>query len=190
MKKLPAYLILFSAIIISSCASLPGVSVAKRNFRNGYYFDFVSGKTNKPELIKNEFNEEPSDLPIKLIPHDHLMNPSPLLAGAEKKPVAPVTGGKNKVQEKNARQGLKAFAQKTTYSTKIFLKEGTSINPAVNNSAASAENGGGIIWTLIGILILVWLLSLLTGGWGLGGLIYILLVVALLLAILRLLEIL
>lgn len=192
MKKLPVYLILFfsAVIIFSSCASLPGVSVEKRNFRSGYYFDIITGKTNKSEPIKSEFNEEPSDLPVKLIPVDNLIDPPPLLAGEEKKMAAAAVERKDKMKEKTIRKRFSAVAQKTTHSAKAFFKENALTAPGFNNSTASVENGGGIIWTLVGILVLVWLLSLLTGGWGLGGLIYILLVVALLLAIFRLLEVL
>jgi hypothetical protein len=56
-------------------------------------------------------------------------------------------------------------------------------------SKKQAEMHGGLLWTLVLILLVIWLLAMLTGGWGLGGLIYIFLVVALVILLLRLLGI-
>ncbi len=48
----------------------------------------------------------------------------------------------------------------------------------------------GLLWTIVLVFLILWLLSLLTGGWGLGGLLYLFLVVALVVILLRLLGIL
>lgn len=194
MKKLPVYLILFSAIIISSCASLPGVSVTKRNFRNGYYLDFISGKTTGTEAIKSDnLKEQPADLPVNIFPKDNLLNPSPLLAYAEKEPI-PADKRKNEMKNTSILKKLQAIKTNNAKVPliKIRYKSRPLIKPTMdtdNNTASINHEGGSIIWTLIGILLLLWLLSLLTGGWGLGGLIYLFLVVAVILAILRLLEV-
>jgi hypothetical protein len=54
---------------------------------------------------------------------------------------------------------------------------------------ADHDDPGYLLWTIIAVLIIIWLISLLTGGWGLGGFIYVFLVVALVLLLFRILGI-
>lgn len=54
---------------------------------------------------------------------------------------------------------------------------------------AADRGNGSFLWTIILVLLVIWLLAFLTGGWGLGGLIYLFLVVALVMLLLRLLGI-
>lgn len=206
MKRLLVnFIFIFSATVISSCAFVPGISLTKRNFRDGYYLDFISGKKNKsefkPETISaDKLIEQPVDVLIKILPENNLADLSP-----EKTGFSVLKKNNNEIQRKVIRKanspdvisgagGLnKNIFSRTISSVKLLSKIPTSLVnfPKTSNSTASVNHEGGeIIWTIIGVLILLWLLSLLTGGWGLGGLIYILLVVAIILAILRLLEVL
>ncbi len=189
MKKLLSnFLLVFFLFAFSSCAFEAGISLTKRNFRDGYYFNFFSGKNNtiknsQETINEDKLKEQPADIPILILPENNFQRPTPSFANTRGN-ARHREAKKEMNQKKNFK---KPFAKRNRFFEKIITKSNYPLN---NNTASINHEGGGIIWTIIGILILLWLLSLLTGGWGLGGLIYLLLVVALILVILRLLEVL
>jgi hypothetical protein len=202
MKKLQIYFILFisAAIFFSSCET----SLIKRHYRKGYDFDFT--KKQKALTSESKFAKVESDLPVYasaqpsgkeyLKPHSL----SPLTNEVEiNEFYSPTTDSKSEIKN-SATHKTHEHTQIKKSNTLPPNKKVTKFQELKNFSNlkkiisrhdddVDVHYHGGLIWTIISVLLVLWLLSLLTGGWGLGGLIYIFLVVALVLILLRLLRI-
>ena len=66
----------------------------------------------------------------------------------------------------------------------------TQLNIKKVGNAARESDGLSLFWIIILVILILWALGLLSGGWGLGGFINILLIIALILLILWLLRVL
>jgi len=197
MKNIFTLLTLFAvtSIFFSSCNQTTGISLTKRHYRNGYNLE-VAGKRIKPATQKiipaeitipeNEMTEQPEYASVQTSGENYIKHkPLSLYGGTEKKQNISSEKIKNKHSLKTA-SNLISIIKKIT-KMPSSLKNNTSENNGRVHAMESEHGGGGLIWTIIVILLVLWLLSLLTGGWGLGGLLYLFLVVALILILLRLL---
>lgn len=197
------YLIIFFVVInifFSSCNQ--SISLTKRHYRNGYNLE-VSGKPSKAktievETVENTINEQPEYASIQSSDENYIQ-PKPLSFKND--------GSENPV--KSNKEGNSDYNKETIHinktpakpiskivsSVKRIAKTPFSLKQIISENRTSLRNqddtrgGGGLIWTIIAVLLILWLLSLLTGGWGLGGLLYLFLVVALILILLRLLRV-
>jgi hemin uptake protein HemP len=184
----------------SSCNQPTGVSLTKRHYMNGYNLE-ISSKQAKPSK------------PTRFITSNIL---TPEIDRAEQTASSSLgTSGENYIKQDqlsflNNESG--SSQNSTSRKGEIYVKHNGAVSKIVSSIKMVAKKpfafkqvfpenkisvrhdgdvrgGGGLIWTIIVVLLVLWLLSLLTGGWGLGGLLYIFLVVALILILLRLLRI-
>jgi len=178
-----------AGLIFESCNSGLNFSVTKRHYRNGFYVDRTASRQqpvsqSTQSVAKSGFETKPLDVLIDNQPEQ------PLVASTVR---TEFNGIKTTTLGKSINQGVSPINR-----TVLQINKPVSEMNVINNSDKiksfskmdDTSSPGYWVWTIIGILLLIWLLSLLTGGWGLGGLIYIFLVVAIILLIFRLLSIL
>jgi cobalamin biosynthesis Mg chelatase CobN len=194
MKKLvqlSAYLLLVG-IILSSCSP---ITITKRHYKKGFYTDFGfknqarNNKTVSSEVKETEYAaqtsveepaiEESASVTVSTPPETAtsvMDNPT------EDKQVLVAT---EETSEKPA--GIPTLKSKME-TAKQVMKNANKIKKTLAKSPASGE-AHSLLWIIVVIILILWLISLLFGGFGLGGLIHLLLVVALILLILWLLRI-
>jgi hypothetical protein len=194
MKKLFTSAILFvtACLVLSSCAEqLSTISVAKRHYRNGYY---VNIHNNKPVELKTK--EMKSFLPeaYSLASIDKKEDTKNDVVKNEKStdvPEFPLTASASTDNSKHRNTTTSIIPHKAKL-IKMLVQNSAKIKNIVSSDTKNVKkirSGGGLIWTIIVILLVLWLISFLAGGFGLGGLLYLLLVVALVLLLLRILGI-
>jgi hypothetical protein len=197
MKKIITFSIISMVITIlfSSCSSLPQVSVMKRHYNKGYYVSadvpkLIAKKSQSPEKKIVESQPQPTEQPIEKaeVVENNNSPLTPTTVTNEENKVS----SENKIADKTPRKILKAKKAEVA-KTIAFLKT----QPKKNTSQAFAKNANqevvaaafSLLWILIVGLFILWLIAFLAGGWGLGGLIHILLVITLILLILWLLKV-
>lgn len=196
MKKI---ILLFSAFIISaiiftSC-STTGVTLTKRHYRNGYNLEVSSAQTKPAERAQNVIQPETVNKPVETEPEyastaetseKSYIKHKPFSFDQKEEGTAAVQESKS-VDEKKGRKNFTNTIKQVSGFTKV-----ANVKRAINKTFshnADERNLGGLIWTLAGILLVLWLISLLTGGWGLGNFLHIFLVLALILILLRLIHV-
>lgn len=185
---------IIAAIIFSSCGTT-GVSLTKRHYRSGYNLEISSAQTktdskaeknNEAQTLNttaetvNETTAETIYASIDATNENSYVKHKTF--SFNQKEVVPVeSGNMGNVSTKKERK-----------KTSLLVAKASHIKGTINRAfkpALAEHDLGGLIWTLAGILLVLWLVSLLTGGWGLGGFLHIFLVVALILILLRLIHV-
>src|ERR1051326_2938668 len=155
-------MVLALAVLGTSCSHTLNLSLAKRHYRDGFYVDMGSKKTlpqpialmkRKLAPLSKEIKER--DVPgLKTLPNEKQM------AGLD-----PNSPAGNSFTREMPRTKTNAWIDPLhVLKSKRSLFRGQLMK--------DDEGHGYWLWTLVGILIVVWLILLLTGG-SLGGLIYI-----------------
>lgn len=193
----------FALLIIGSClffsCSNQFISLQKRHYRDGYNVEYgfkqKDGREQKDEKEKEKekkktkySNTAEQELPVLAeTPQQEIQQhqesevtqnnsdkiEAPQLVPVKKKAV------KIKAQQKNITlEKKKAKISHTITKLKKKTKDDDTL-----------ENALSLFWIVILLFIMLWFLALLTGGWGLGTLVNILLVIALILLILWLLKV-
>ena len=185
-----------ATVIFTSCGTT-GVSLTKRHYRSGYNLEISSNQT-KPDSKRVETQEKQVvtesvtiDVPAEAqyasagtTNENSYLQHKPFTFDQED--ITPETSAKAAVSPKK-----KKIAGNSLRKISSAAKIATGKNNLSKTFKARDDGSlGGLIWTIAGILLVVWLISLLTGGWGLGGFLHIFLVVALILILLRLLHVL
>ena len=192
MKHLLTYLLLCisAAIILSSCGH--SMSLTKRHYRNGYHFQ-QAGKSSASK------SAEQLTVQSKKTVHGKTTTEQ-----AKEEVTVPVA---------NSAMVQEVPVTRETYNTEAFTKHSVAVPtyslPLITASAKnivlsksfvkqqvqsikmkrSSEDGLSLFWLIILILLIIWFFGFFAGGWGLGGLINLLLVIAIFLLILWLLRI-
>ena len=174
MKKLFTSLLLAASacVLFSSCGNM---SLAKRHYSNGYYVDFGNNKT-KAETKESEKTAQNVSVPAT----EPTINNE--LSAKTKTETAQVNTDNNKNDIQSAGKKLSDENPKVN-TIKSFLKNIFQLKKALNKRSDSG--GHSFLWKLVVFLLVLWLVLYLIGG--LGDIIYLLLVVALILFILWLL---
>lgn len=185
-------LVICGSILFTSCNQ--GISLTKRHYRNGYHVEYASKKpTIKPKednssavesavVASQESVEDAGNQQISI--RNEIRDDQKKISSNKKndpliqKPVDQTVDFKGALSNNFTKEGKKS-------STKIVLKDNFQ---TLNNLKNSGEDARSLFWLVITIIILLWLIAFLTGGWGLGGVIHLLLLVALILLILWLLR--
>lgn len=186
-----------SAVIIFSSCGTTGVSLTKRHYRSGYNLEISSAKTHVEakkesvaEIPVNEI-ESVAEMPTELASagssnENNIIKHKPFSFNSIETIPEETTASANE----NTNTVVKGNKVKNVVKKVAAVKESINLKRIINHTAADdGRSLGGLIWTLIGILLVVWLISLLTGGWGLGNFLHIFLVVALVLILLRLIHV-
>ena len=192
MKKLLQFstICIIAAFLFSSCRS--NVSATKRHYNNGYYVTHTKNK--HKAAVQKEEEKTVQHKPAKSF------NPAPesvvqnSIAGySDQNPAvstADVAAGSSKTKPAVApNHGLKqTFLSKTGISE--IVKNERTLFPQKKLTPVSGERDGlSLFWLVIVIILILWAVGFLAGGFGLGGLFNLLLVIALILLILWLLRI-
>lgn len=182
-------LCLFFTILISACGTTNG-SVTKRHYTKGYYVAHnmtkhkISSENKEKKIVHQNSEESTIVIPSKKIAKggyvtnsnatNSAIDKTTLVANSSKKPIVFNTH----IVSKHPLKSAPTFSKNNKHS----------INS--KSSAASDEDDGlSLLWIVILVLLILWALGLISGGFGLGGFINILLVIALILLILWLLKI-
>jgi hypothetical protein len=182
MKQLSTFILLCSAsaLLLTSCGSR--ISVTKRHYNDGHYVTYTHEQKNieqiplrihereKPKpsqeqaISTSRFDARPGADSVTLNASNDTRVHTPVLKYHSVHPIAPVSMG--------------------AHARHLF-------NEAKKIKSYTAEDAGfSLFWIVILVLLILWALGLLAGGFGLGGFINILLVIALILLILWLLRVL
>ncbi len=183
-SKIYYFPILLLICSLTSCDKSTGFSIAKRHYRDGFHIEYLSKKPLEKKANNDitsylNYKEENTSFETK---ENFLLKEPPKEILQPKKETSRINE-KNKISKKLTEQLPNLILP--VKSTSISKLKSTSVP---KNITSSQDTGDSVVWTLISIFLVLWLISLLTGGWGLGGLIYIFLVIALILLLLKLLH--
>ena len=184
MKKLITYttLCLIAILLIPSCKSKMGIT--KRHYMKGYYVSH--SKTNSKTPIVKARPEQ--------IQSDKMATVNVLSTKAKESLI-------NETVNATPKESImaSAFPKKgvTTYSESKAKYKKIAINPQVKelkqailrSNSGTHEDGLSLFWIIILVIFFLWLFGFLAEGFGLGGLINVLLIIALILLILWLLRV-
>jgi hypothetical protein len=182
MKKHLFTLSLIACIFLASC------SLTKRHYTNGYY---VTHNDGKPSLTKSKeqitYKEKKQSLHTAQNIYDNksVDSPQPISLAANEAIAA------NNIKTPDKTAPAPAHKKHEGYNVpKIFQQENAkSFQAKKAKPDELVVDALSLFWIVILILLILWLLAILTGGWGLGEFVHILLVVALILLILWILRV-
>lgn len=190
MKKIITFSIIciMASILFSSCKS--NSSIIKRHYNKGYYVSHSKSKQLKPRAdaapAENLVKIEPPFYSLKTETEQTLLkesnNPSTIAT------TNAITANGAKVQGKNNSETR--INQSTNYKPLTINKPLKQLKqPFLNFNADHDHDGDGLslFWIIILVLLILWALGFSLGA--LGGLVHILLVIALIFLILWLLHI-
>jgi hypothetical protein len=187
MKKISSLAFIACAslgIILSSC------SVIKRHYAKGYYVSHNSGKTEntKAEKPNSQKKTESPSYTIQNI-HESSKADNGSMQNALITKEGTITASTKDIKSKSTR--VAPSKKHMAYSTLAmgYPKENPKSFNAKKDENTLAADALSLFWIIIIILLILWLIAILTGGWGLGWTIHLLLVIALILLILWLLRI-
>lgn len=187
-------LLVFAGTMLPSC----GITIVKRQHTGGYYVS-----------TNHRYHADKSEAVIR--PDENESVASAQSKPAEEKEIAvaetpatvseqvnttdvPVTGKQDDAAPKKASEAssaqrsfsLNSMAEKVPMAKKMH----SAVKKMKSKSAAPASDDAlSLLWIVILVLLVLWALGLIGGGWGLGWAINVLLVIALILLILWLLRI-
>ena len=192
MKKIITFITIsfLVGILVPSCSTK--ISLVKKHYSKGYYLAFnkVNHNTDSKKQDNVITNLNPS--PVYVVQNTNSQklelkksSESSKVDIATSKPIAFASGQKlNAINDKKNNQVSKVvFNQKHTFkinNTQVSVKQ---------NRSSNSDEGRSLFWIIILILVILWALGLISGGFGLGVLVNLLLLIALILLILWLLRI-
>lgn len=190
MKKIITFSVIciMASILLSSCGS--SISIAKRHYNNGYYISYNNGKqavtTPKEEekVVQAKSNDPLSFL--KNQKEQNTLNGYSSQSSISDDAIASTGKIQQKsVSQKRIKQALKQKIKITEHPASQ-LKNTLFKLKKIRSGPMVEEGGYSLFWLVILAILILWALGLLVGGWG--GLVNILLVLALILFILWLLK--
>lgn len=193
MKKLFTLLsiCIITSLIVSSCSS--SSFITKRRYTKGYYVSHTHSRHAPPARPAAEKEKAEPGTAVTAAPKT-VAEPAllpPKTAETEKAGIAKKSSAahrKHKMADQKALRGngpdntigLSLSERSDPYKTTLSLRP----------SADSEDDALSLFWIVIIVILVLYLLGVISGGWGLGFLIHLLLVLALILLILWLLRIL
>ena len=179
---------LFTLAVITCLAlsmALSSCSMIKRHYSSGYY---ISHNSSKSGVEKQEQISEKRTIPSL---HTLQNMPKRNQADLDLQPGIVANNSMLPTMSKTEvnKPGRKAMHRYTSYI--VTSEEGNVKSAHAKNVSADslADDALSLFWIIILILLILWLVAILSGGWGLGGYVHIILIVALVLLILWLLRI-
>jgi len=175
---------LIAVLLFSACGS--NSSLTKRHYSKGYHFSHSSGKHSVAKVSDKKSSVQTTDIVVKPI---------------EKKEATAIAinpinkdltvSNENNYNKSNAKKNVTKVVKRvpTINEAAPVIKVKKAIFKKPSFAPASDSAGLSLLWIVIVVLLVLWALGLLAGGFGLGGFINILLVIALILLILWLLRI-
>jgi uncharacterized membrane protein len=211
MKNLYKLIIPAIALMLyASCSPTSRLSITKRHYNSGYYVDHVSSKTadaavaktnTSEQITKEENSGKEAVTPAKT----EALNTYASKEKASAKEVIKAATANSAVKSQKAKQVKEIASESKTNSLgakptavealTMYAKNPLSLRSISHIKHSKAfvdgdESARSLLWIIILIILILWLVGLLDGGFGAGALINLLLVIALILFILWLLRIL
>ena len=195
MKNLFTSLIIcvLAALILSSCGS--SSFITKRRYTKGYYVSNTHGKHKTPVSTPTGKTERADVVTISPAPAADPELKAPAATAPEKnvltqkKSASRLDAIKNKIAAKQAVKSHRNNDADQQLSIGEFKQSHNKL-PSLRPTAGSDDDALSLFWIVIIVLLVLYLLGVISGGWGLGILIHLLLILALILLILWLLRIL
>jgi hypothetical protein len=164
--------------------------MAKRHYRNGYYVSRSNSVLPKPlgrEVIEKEKPVFASQQMVGQSVEKNVFADVP--DGSDDKGDRMKTEGNSSFKKSVARVKSTALSKINAARSLSFKNSGSLKQYATSHIDRDDDDALSFLWTVIALVLIIWLIAFLMGGWGLGGLIHVLLVIALVLLILWLLRI-
>ena len=192
MKKIITFgsIIIISIVLFSSCES--NMSITKRHYNNGYYIANSKMKHDnnqkkietaiptKTILSSNSIQNKIESNAINMDSvHNSFIDKNDMVASNNKMPGKTNTHNKIKNAVKQQAEILRHSAKQNKRN--VFRK-----NKVKDDSTDDALS---LLWIVIVVILILWLVGFLLGGFGLGGIFNLLLLIALILLVLWLLRI-
>ncbi len=195
MKKLIIYsaACLIAAILFSSCSSY--VTITKRHYNSGYYLDYSTNKqltsvskekAVQPRITSPMYSVQSTSENIVRVSGSSqtqkIANTSNPVVGERKENKTIVHGNNKTLVQKSSPEiiGIPVEQMKQTPSV---------ISNVTDDDHPNRRDVLSFFWIVILIVLILWLVGILTGSFGIGGFVNLLLVIAVILLILWLLRI-
>jgi hypothetical protein len=189
MKKLFTGISLFicTAILLSSCSQ--SLSISKRHYKNGYYVDYSNKKTIKRNTPEKTYVEPTVVVATKNI--DDAKTETKNYNSDNTSTIQKASQQSTHKSNSTATPFHTSLTETKINTSKVYVKNKEQINNALKRATIVDEGNDvrSLLWLVIVIVLILWLVGFLAGGFGLGPLINLLLLVALILFILWLLRI-
>ncbi|HEV7229718.1 MAG TPA: lmo0937 family membrane protein [Bacteroidia bacterium] len=194
-------------VLYSSCNSRSGLALTKRRYNNGYYVDHVNARP-APAPVQHPLNPENNPVATSGLSRVDVTPPMDAsLACTEENASAGQTKAialKSHVakKEKHAAAETNSVMTRTigVQPVAMDMLQSYAKNPFQLRYALSkmkkavvddaADDARSLLWIIIVLILILWLIGVIAGGFGLGEFIHILLIIALVLFILWLLRLL
>ncbi|HTA84564.1 MAG TPA: hypothetical protein VK783_16590 [Bacteroidia bacterium] len=193
-------MLLGGCVLLSSCNQGAGLSLTKRHYNKGYYVDINSKRENvNPKQLTIVDKSKNISAPATAIapsaanatdPNNNtIVADNRVSAGSS---VASISPTENKRTLKSAMKNVNFKAIHSIISTPALLTKNIAhIENAPQTVAGTTQDDGprvhSLFWLVITVILVLWLIGILTGDFGIGILINLLLIVALILLVLWLL---
>ncbi|MFL5753373.1 MAG: DUF5670 family protein [Bacteroidia bacterium] len=189
MKKIIVLYAFCIAALLSSCNHRSGITLEKRHYMKGFYSSrkghnnsSAEGRTASTHQGKAPFDKSNT---IAALPEVKPLSDPSVITETVKSET------KNTVYASRAKASERTYFAPTSTRIKyspLKLKHNTGkLSTALRNS--DSDDALSLLWILILVLLAIWAIAFLTGGWGLGGFVHLILVIAAVLFILWLLKI-
>jgi hypothetical protein len=182
------FLLFASAILFTSCKT---ASITKRHYNKGYYVSHTHKKKAPAKVEREPGKITPSEVAKAevLVPKHTVASP----VKEEEKSLAASTPQEEFIPA--AKPAKKFFGRNNNNS--VYTNEQVDVKEFVRNPVklakmAAKDTGDdalSLLWILIVVLLILYIVGILTEGFGLGGIIHVLGVIVLVLLILWLLRI-
>ena len=201
MKNLIKFstILITASILFSSCES--NLAITKRHYNKGFYIDYTknSSKEITPKSSGN-IAQAPATTTINNLqsaPKQNNVQVNPIQRIAEKSRAALVSMKKMLPKISLKPVTKQNLTNRTDVTEGSSLENTSTINNSLRMNDSITDDGDhgerralSLLWLVIVVILILWLIGLLAGGFGLGGFINLLLLIALILLILWLLRIL
>jgi hypothetical protein len=175
-----------TSIILSSCNS--NLSITKRRYSKGYFVERHSNKHNenqeKTKVAKHRKTE-----PVRVLTNNELVKTEPVKQNTSESRVITAEVNAEKPAKKTSEIKTNEAKPDLVSYVKNPVKTFKDLSGKIG-TAATGDDALSLLWILILILLIIYVAGLLFDNFGLGSLIHVLAVIALVLLILWLLRIL
>lgn len=174
-----------TGIFFSSCASF-----TKRHYNKGYHItrhSSIPQRTSSEKEIVTE-SEVKKNIPLVASEKNNLAVKQDAVQYAAKENNPTITA----MKQSNHTAVSESESVETRQKETVFKNPVATIKKGIKDvrSAASNDHGHSLLWIIVVVILILWAIGFLADGFGLGGLIHVLLVIALILFILWLLRVL
>jgi len=171
-------------LLFASCATK--LTISKRHYKKGYYVSFTK-KQAKP--LSNSLANKSASIPLKNI--EEKPETIVVLNTPQQNPSSINVNNQSKSSKANKKETPSKVSSSNNHFVYIYpdKKHQIGLRNMHKSSMGDSDEGHSLLWIVVVVLIVLWALGIISGSFGLGILINLLLVIAFVLLILWLLRI-